>query len=759
LSLRGLFRRVKQRLQRRKNNQQEIDNDDEMMINGDHIQLRRTQPQPQQSLEQNVKSPSQTVLSLNRVVLPASSSSTTTSTTTTQRKKKNADQQKLQDQQELLTAKQRAMDTKLLVQEIRKARQAQQDAMEVSQAKFELLQRELQANHAVIQTKRQAAQEALAKVKQNQLEQQEQVLQKESFQPKKQVPAVQLLGNDRHAEDKATTTTKGGTSSGTVAERRIDDTRQEQTRRRIMERRFRDHYVQSLKQKLSKQPEQVIAATAIPATNRQEDKEVLESPKRKAYDTARALMATRFDLEKKQQQLQPTQQQAMTSEKGAKASGSTSTSATQGLEQEVSESSNRRAYDAGRALMATRFGLEKKQQLKASSSTSASNTKIQSSAGNSVVSKATLMEELNDLEEQARRITKRGMVEELNALEGRARRIVSANGPTSITSSLSSVAQKKTTASRNSVVSKEALLEELNALEEQARRIAKRYDDDSSSEKGNNSNEVTLLFMYSGKMTTGFPSNLLPPSRRISSMAVRAARPRLLQSQPHKQRQSFLPPLRLSSFDSVEEQADAGTTELLLNNSNNNNIELQTEISRSFLQYSLSIILGRALPDARDGLKPVHRRILYAASSSQLGLSATGPHRKCARIVGEVLGKFHPHGDQAVYDALVRMAQTFATHYPLLDGHGNFGSIDADPAAAMRYTECRLSTLSQTALLAKEELHPSIVPFLPNFDGTESEPTVLPSKLPLLLLNGSSGIAVGMATNIPVSKRTCTVGP
>jgi DNA gyrase subunit A len=174
-------------------------------------------------------------------------------------------------------------------------------------------------------------------------------------------------------------------------------------------------------------------------------------------------------------------------------------------------------------------------------------------------------------------------------------------------------------------------------------------------------------------------------------------------------------------------------------------IELHTEISNSFMQYALSIIMGRAIPDARDGLKPVHRRILYAMD--QLSLYPNTGHRKCARVVGEVLGKFHPHGDMAVYDALVRLAQHFSTAYPLIDGHGNFGSIDADPAAAMRYTECRLTKLSQAALL--EDLQDDTVDFLPNFDGNEIEPAVLPAKLPILLLNGSSGIAVGMATNIP----------
>jgi DNA gyrase subunit A len=174
-------------------------------------------------------------------------------------------------------------------------------------------------------------------------------------------------------------------------------------------------------------------------------------------------------------------------------------------------------------------------------------------------------------------------------------------------------------------------------------------------------------------------------------------------------------------------------------------IEIQTEIEQSFLQYALSIILGRALPDARDGLKPVHRRILFAMN--ELKLDHASPHRKCARIVGEVLGKFHPHGDMAVYDALVRMAQDFSTNMPLIDGHGNFGSIDADPAAAMRYTECRLTNIAQEGLL--QDLYDDTVDFISNFDGNEVEPIVLPAKLPILLLNGCSGIAVGMATNVP----------
>jgi DNA gyrase subunit A len=173
--------------------------------------------------------------------------------------------------------------------------------------------------------------------------------------------------------------------------------------------------------------------------------------------------------------------------------------------------------------------------------------------------------------------------------------------------------------------------------------------------------------------------------------------------------------------------------------------DLRNEMSRSYLEYAMSVIVGRALPDARDGLKPVHRRILYAMH--ELGLTHDRPFRKCARVVGEVLGKYHPHGDTAVYDALVRMAQDFSMRYPLIDGHGNFGSIDNDPPAAMRYTECRLQALTVNSLL--RDIESETVDFTDNFDGSQQEPLVMPSRVPQLLLNGSSGIAVGMATNIP----------
>ena len=174
-------------------------------------------------------------------------------------------------------------------------------------------------------------------------------------------------------------------------------------------------------------------------------------------------------------------------------------------------------------------------------------------------------------------------------------------------------------------------------------------------------------------------------------------------------------------------------------------ISLQEEMQRSYLEYAMSVIVGRALPDARDGLKPVQRRILFAMH--ELGLTPDRPFRKCARVVGDVLGKYHPHGDQAVYDALVRLVQNFSTKYPTLDGHGNFGSVDNDPPAAMRYTETRLAPISYEGFL--EEIASETVKYSNNFDGSQKEPDILPAKLPFLLLNGSSGIAVGMATNIP----------
>ena len=186
-------------------------------------------------------------------------------------------------------------------------------------------------------------------------------------------------------------------------------------------------------------------------------------------------------------------------------------------------------------------------------------------------------------------------------------------------------------------------------------------------------------------------------------------------------------------------------------------IELEAELSESFMKYAMSTILGRALPDARDGLKPVHRRILFAMR--ELNLTPGTPYRKCARVVGEVLGKFHPHGDNSVYDALVRMAQDFVMSARLVDGHGNFGSVDADPPAAMRYTECKLTKFAHEALLNGDDLGKAArgeplaggisVAFSDNFDASEMEPDVLPARVPVLLVNGAAGIAVGMATSIP----------
>lgn len=173
-------------------------------------------------------------------------------------------------------------------------------------------------------------------------------------------------------------------------------------------------------------------------------------------------------------------------------------------------------------------------------------------------------------------------------------------------------------------------------------------------------------------------------------------------------------------------------------------VSIRDEMKRSYIDYAMSVIVGRALPDVRDGLKPVHRRILFAMN--ELGMTPDKPYKKCARIVGEVLGKYHPHGDYSVYEALVRMAQDFATRYQTIDGHGNFGSVDGDSAAAMRYTEARMSKIT-TSMLA--DIDCETVDFGPNFDGSLEEPTVLPVRLPMLLLNGVSGIAVGMATNIP----------
>lgn len=177
--------------------------------------------------------------------------------------------------------------------------------------------------------------------------------------------------------------------------------------------------------------------------------------------------------------------------------------------------------------------------------------------------------------------------------------------------------------------------------------------------------------------------------------------------------------------------------------------DIGTEMRDSFMDYAMSIIVSRALPDVRDGLKPVHRRILYAMSD--LGMSPDKPYKKSARIVGEVIGKYHPHGDSAVYESMVRMAQDFSMRYTLVDGHGNFGSVDGDMAAAMRYTEARLSKMAMELL---RDINKETIDFIDNYDGEEREPVVLPSRFPNLLVNGVTGIAVGMATNIPPHNLT-----
>src|SRR6266850_3954522 len=173
-------------------------------------------------------------------------------------------------------------------------------------------------------------------------------------------------------------------------------------------------------------------------------------------------------------------------------------------------------------------------------------------------------------------------------------------------------------------------------------------------------------------------------------------------------------------------------------------VNLEDEMRKSYLDYAMSVIVGRALPDVRDGLKPVHRRVLYAMR--ELSNDWNKPYKKSARVVGDVIGKYHPHGDVSVYDAIVRMAQEFSMRYLLVDGQGNFGSVDGDPPAAMRYTEVRMSKLAGELLA---DIDKETVDFQPNYDDKEQEPTVLPTKFPNLIVNGASGIAVGMATNIP----------
>ena len=178
-------------------------------------------------------------------------------------------------------------------------------------------------------------------------------------------------------------------------------------------------------------------------------------------------------------------------------------------------------------------------------------------------------------------------------------------------------------------------------------------------------------------------------------------------------------------------------------------VNIEDELKNSYLDYAMSVIVGRALPDVRDGLKPVHRRVLFAMN--ELNNDWNKPYKKSARVVGDVIGKYHPHGDSAVYDTIVRMAQPFSLRYMLVDGQGNFGSVDGDSAAAMRYTEVRMAKMSHELLA---DLEKETVDYVPNYDGTEQIPDVLPTKVPNLLVNGSSGIAVGMATNIPPHNLT-----
>ena len=194
---------------------------------------------------------------------------------------------------------------------------------------------------------------------------------------------------------------------------------------------------------------------------------------------------------------------------------------------------------------------------------------------------------------------------------------------------------------------------------------------------------------------------------------------------------------KLSEELTAEFKKTLGMTKLV-------DIEVDSELRQSFIDYAMAVNRSRAIPDVRDGLKPVHRRILY--SMNELGLTPDKPYKKCATIVGDVLGKYHPHGDSSVYDALVRLAQDFSINLPLVDGHGNFGSVDGDSAAAYRYTEARMSKL---ALEMLKDIEKNTVDMKSNFDDTRKEPVVLPSRYPNLLVNGSDGIAVGMATNIP----------
>ena len=286
------------------------------------------------------------------------------------------------------------------------------------------------------------------------------------------------------------------------------------------------------------------------------------------------------------------------------------------------------------------------------------------------------------------------------------------------------------------------------------------------------SSSVVLRMLSSSSKTTMMISTTATPrpfekiissSLSLSLLSFSSRRQRGEEEEQHRRRRRRVPPLyrhrkvrtfaAASSSSSSDDDGGGGNKsstfvkegEEFSSDSNIVDLELHVEARQSYLAYAMSVIVGRALPDVRDGLKPVHRRILYAMH--ELNLDHNKPFKKCARVVGEVLGKFHPHGDQSVYDALVRMAQDFSMSAPLVNGHGNFGSMDNDPPAAMRYTECKLRQLSQDMLLKDVEM--DCVEFADTFDGSQQEPMVLPAKLPNVLINGSTGIAVGMATSIP----------
>ena len=235
------------------------------------------------------------------------------------------------------------------------------------------------------------------------------------------------------------------------------------------------------------------------------------------------------------------------------------------------------------------------------------------------------------------------------------------------------------------------------------------------------------------EMKKSYQATLIPKEQSEESENEKIASA-LTQKNPEKKSKiSISYPAPEDPEDEGSEAEKTGITAILIDD----------EMKRSYINYAMSVIVGRALPDARDGLKPVHRRILFAMKEA--GITHDKPYKKSARVVGDVLGKYHPHGDTAVYDSIVRMVQTFSLRYPLIDGQGNFGSIDGDEAAAMRYTEVRMDKIAEEMLA---DIEKETVPFRPNYDGSMEEPEVLPAKLPNLLINGSTGIAVGMATNM-----------